>query len=368
MQAQAPETTSGKHGFGNGHVYLAATTAGTSRLSRLSKHVYDFLNDFRVFSLVRKAQYDVIQVKDKYFAAVLALFAARMRGVKFCYWLAYPHAEANLHVAKHGMARYPILYRLRGISMGFLLYRVILPRADHVFVQSEQMKKDIAARGIGTAKMTPIPGSLTLDSIPYREGEDPGPEGPIVLYVGTLNRKRRLEFVIRVFRRVLDAIPAATLWMVGGGVNPEDEEVLGEEIRNQGIDPERVTFFGEVPMSHVWQYIERSAVCLSPIYPSFILNQGSPTKLIEYMAMARPVIANEENPEQAQVLADSSAGLSRPWDEPQFAAAVVELLSDPHRARQMGEDGRVWVESHRTSTVMADVVENKYRELLDIDR
>lgn len=364
MQAQDPATTGGKCRFGNGIVYLAATRKGTSRAHRLKKHLHDFFNDFKVFSITRKNAYDIVQVKDKYIAAILALLVARMRKAKFCYWLAYPHAEANLHVARHGMARYPMLYRLRGMGMAFLLYRIILPRADHIFVQSEQMQKDIAARGVDCKKMTPIPGSLTLTTIPYKRSKDPGPEAPVVLYVGTLNRKRRLEFVIRAFRQVLDESPSAMLWMVGGGVNPADEAVLTEEVDKQGIDPDKVVFHGEVPMSQVWQYIERSAVCLSPIYPTFVLNQGSPTKLIEYMAMARPVVANEENPEQAQVLQESLAGFGRPWDESEFAAAIVTLLKDPELAREMGQKGRRWVESHRTSAVMADLVEKTYYSLL----
>jgi glycosyltransferase involved in cell wall biosynthesis len=126
-----------------------------------------------------------------------------------------------------------------------------------------------------------------------------------------------------------------------------------------------VVFFGEVPMSEVWSYIERSAVCVSPIFPTYVLNQGSPTKLIEYMAMARPVVANDENPEQRQVLNESTAGFGRPWDEEAFAAAIVTLLSDPDLARKMGADGREWVRNHRTSAVMADVVEETYKAVLN---
>ena len=307
MQAADHNQPGGAHPFGNGFAYLAPTQAGETRIQRLKKHLLDLLNDFRIFSLARRHRYDVIQVKDKYISGLLCLIAARMFGSKFCYWLAYPHAESNIYAAQHGMARYPLFYKIRGKYQSFLLYKVLLPRSDHVFVQSEQMKRDIAEHGIDENKMTPVPGSLNLAGIDYQGDEDPGPEGPIVTYVGTLIRERRLDFIIRVFSKVLQEIPDSKLLIVGKGENPEDDELLHKEIESEGVPIDSVEFTGEIPMHKVWRQIERSAVCLSPYYPTFELNSTSPTKLIEYMAMSRPVVANE-HPEQSLVLGVSKAG------------------------------------------------------------
>lgn len=368
MQAAEVSTPGGQYELDNGWLFLASTRAGKSRYRRLVKNILDLLNDLRVFSLARKHRYDVIQAKDKYLPSLFCLLAARLSGSKYCFWLAYPHVEAQLYAVKHGQARYPLLYWLRGKYRGFLLYRILLPRADHVFVQSEQMRSDIAKKGIDPAMMTPVPGSLNLETVRYRGNRDPGPAGPIILYVGTLIRARRLDFVVRVFGRVLERFPDARLCFVGTGENPEDEELLHGEVQNQHIDPSCVRFVGQVPIDEVWQHIERSAVCLSPYYPSFILNSTSPTKLIEYMAMARPVVGNE-HPEQSQIISDSKAGFCVPWDESAFAEAILDLLNNPEMAMEMGLKGRNWVEQHRTNSRMADVVETQYLALVkDSDR
>jgi len=364
MQADDAATMKGQYQFGNGWAFVAPTQGGSTRLHRVKKYILDFINDLRIFSLARKHRYDVIQVKDKYVAAVFCWLAARINGSKFCFWLAYPHSEASLSGAKHGIARYPLFYWFRGRYQSFLLYRFLLPRADHVFVQSEQMRIDIADIGIDADLMTAVPGSLNLDSVPYRKDDDPGPEGPTILYVGTLIRARRLDFVIRVFAKVLEKIPDARLLFVGKGEDLEDEELLHREVDAQKIDPGYVKLIGEVPISEVWQYIERSAVCLSPYYPSFELNSTSPTKLIEYMAMARPVIANE-HPEQSMVISESGAGLCLPWDETAFANGIVALLQHPRRATNMGHKGRKWVEQNRTNSRMADIVEGCYLAMLN---
>jgi glycosyltransferase involved in cell wall biosynthesis len=211
--------------------------------------------------------------------------------------------------------------------------------------------------------MTPVPGSLNLDSIPYRHEDDPGPAAAEVLYVGTLIRQRRLDFLVRMFAQVLTKVPNAKLVFVGKAEMPEDQELLDNEIDRLGIPVDRICFIGEVQMSEVWRYVESASVCLSPYYPSFELDSTSPTKLIEYMAMSRPVVANE-HPEQSVVIADSGAGLCVPWDETAFAEAVVTLLGDPDKAEEMSRRGRAWVERHRTNEIMAELVEGQYRRLL----
>jgi len=345
--------------FGNGTAYLAPAGTRHTRVGRLVKYLREFLNDLLVFRLARRNRYDVVQVKDKYIAGVLALLAARLSGSKFCFWLAYPHPESNLYNARLRIARYPLFYWFRGHYQSFLLYRVLLPKADHVFVQSEQMRADIAQKGIDPAKMTPVPGSLNFATIPYEASTDPGPAGSEILYTGTLLRKRRLDFVIRVFARVIAECPDAKLVFVGAGENPEDEEMLQQEVRDCTLDEESVRCVGRVPVDEVWRHIEAASVCLSPYYPTFVLNSTSPTKLIEYMAMARPVVANE-HPEQSLVIAESGAGHCVPWDEQAFADAIINLLRHPDKARQMGRDGCSWARQHRSNRIMADLVESQY--------
>src|SRR5690606_25643059 len=129
-----------------------------------------------------------------YLSAVLALLAARRHDVPFFYWLAYPHPEASLHAARTGTARYRFFYYLRGVVQRFLLYRVIMPGATHVFVQSEQMRRDVAREGIPLEKMTAVPSSVELAKIdavtPPADVEKPAGERWL-MYVGTLIRDRK---------------------------------------------------------------------------------------------------------------------------------------------------------------------------------
>ncbi|MBK8161630.1 MAG: glycosyltransferase family 4 protein [Gammaproteobacteria bacterium] len=330
--------------FGNGTAYIGATDDGGSKWHRLRKHLLDIANDLRMFWLIKPGSYDLVQVKDKYLAAILALMIARLRGVKYFYWLAYPHAEASLYSARMSYARYRWVTYMKGILYHFCLYKVILRFADHAFVQSEQMKRDIISEGVPAHKLTPIPGSLNLDQIACKPPSDDNAEAMLseskkIVYLGTLISVRRLDFLIRVIAEVIKKYPGAKLYLVGKGEQPRDEQLLQSEIDRLNVR-HAVVMTGQLPIEAALSHVAEADVCLSPYYPIPILNSTSPTKLIEYMAMGKAVVGND-HPEQSLVINESGAGYCSPWSEAEFSAAIIRILDNPSLAREMGQKARV---------------------------
>ena len=351
--------------WGRSTVWVGATDTGTSLLHRIRKHCLGIANDFKLIGLVRRGSYDLIEVKDKFLSGIFAAIAVKLYGIRFVYWLSYPLAEDYLYRAADGVAKYPVLYRIRGGVSKFLLYRLLMPIADHVFVQSEQMRLDVAAEGVPLSKTTAVPMGISVERFRSVRSGLPRtriPEGELCfLYLGTLAKVRRLDFMIRVLARVLQELPAAKLYIVGRGDHPEDEQLLTDEAQRLGV-MNSVVFVGQLPQSDALQYVQDADVCISPFFPTPVLNSASPTKLVEYMAMGKAVVAND-HPEQRLVLQESRAGLCVPWDEGAFAAAIVTLLKSPETAREMGVRGRDYAIQHRSYARIADVVE---RELLAV--
>jgi hypothetical protein len=114
-------------------VWVGRTDTGQSLFHRVRKHVLGICHDMKLLGLVRRNRYDVIEVKDKFVSGLFALVAKRCYGTRFVYWLSYPFPEEYLLRAADGTARYPFLSRIRGQAFRTLLYRVLLPSADHVF-------------------------------------------------------------------------------------------------------------------------------------------------------------------------------------------------------------------------------------------
>jgi glycosyltransferase involved in cell wall biosynthesis len=361
LQSEAPCSRSYVTQWGGGQVWVGATDLGTSRYRRLRKHLLGLANDLRVLSLLRRNTYDLVEVKDKFIVGVLAALASRLFGRRFVFWLSYPYPEHYLLGARDGTARYPWLWRIRGTAFKFLLYRLLLPAAHHVFVQSEQMREDVAAEGIGLEKMTAVPMGVSLDMCVSTETDTSRrvlPAGvPCVLYLGTLDKVRRLDFLLRAFHLVLADIPTAKLYIVGGGVDAADEALLRTEAARLQLG-ESVVFVGQLPRIRALEYVREANVCVSPFFPTPVLRSTSPTKLVEYMALGKAVVAND-HPEQKRVIESSGGGYCVPYEEPAFAAAIVKLLSNPEGARAMGARGRRYVIEHRSYGVIADMVEQR---------
>jgi glycosyltransferase involved in cell wall biosynthesis len=365
VQAELPDAPTGEQPFKGGRAYVAPIDVGSSRMARLRKHWQQLRNDFRVFGLLRERRYSLVQVKDKYLGALIAIAAARLHRVPVFYWLAYPHGEASSYAAEHGVARYRWIYALRGVAQRWLLYKVIMPAAAHVFVQSEQMRADIALEGIPLEKMTAVPSSVNLAQIDAalldRAGSETVAERTIV-YLGTLLRERKLDFLVRVLAKVRQRIPDARLVFVGRGDAPADEEMLRREAERLGV-ADAMTITGWLPMPDAWRMVQRAGVCVSPYFPVPILRSTSPTKLVEYLALGKAVVAND-HPEQSEVVAKSGAGVICGWNEDAFSSAIATLLENPQRTAEMGRAGRRFIEQHRTNWAMVNLVLARYRDTL----
>jgi glycosyltransferase involved in cell wall biosynthesis len=348
-------------------VYVGHTDNGTSIGSRLRKNLYDITHDFKMFCILRKSKYDFIIVKDKFISALMAIVASRIFGVKLIYWLSYPFPEDSLYQVKEGIARYSLFYWIRGHFSKILLYRIIMLFSDHIFVQSEQMKRDITMQGISEEKMTSVPMGVSTQEIPffgYKQEQNVPNKEKIVLYLGTLIKARKMDFLIRVFGKVLRKEKNVKLHLVGGGEDRSDEQIVKDEAKRLGIE-DTVFMTGFVPQQEAWQYVRVADVCVSPYYPTPILNSTSPTKLIEYMAMGKAVVAND-HPEQRLVISESKAGICVPYEENAFAEAILHLLYHPEEAKEMGIRGRKYVEKHRSYEQIADLVETKLLQVCNI--
>ena len=345
-------------------VWVGKTNTGITRISRLKKHIYGIKHDLIIFKLIKYSDYDFIQVKDKFISAIFGLILARIKKIKFIYWLSYPFPESSLYEYKEGIARYPLFYFIRGNIFSILLYKIILPMSTHVFVQSEQMKLDIAAKNINADKITPVPMGISLKDFENVNKIDLNHnKSPIVVYLGTLARVRRIDFLIRVIKEVKRKFSNVKLYLVGDGEGPIDREVIYQEADKLGVRS-NVSITGFLPRNDALQFVASAHVCVSPFFPTPILNSTSPTKLIEYMAMGRPVVAND-HPEQRQIINESGAGICVPYNEDAFASAIIQIFDNQPEAERMGVKGRTYVEKFREYNAISRSLEQKYYQICE---
>lgn len=370
MQAASVREVLGKTMWNGCIVSVGRTCQIAGFSSRAMKLYLALRHDLRSLRLIGDRDYDAIQVRDKFLLAAVAVVIARLRGVRFFYWLSFPEPEAQWQRVRDGTARYRFLSALRAATIWVLLYRWILPRADHVFVQSERMRSDVAARGLPLAKLTPVPMGISakdieqfgLDGSESVRGSTSG-SGPLLGYLGTLVVRRNLVVLIDMLAVLHARGVCARLLLVGDGERASDREVILRRADELGLSPS-IEITGFLRRDLALDRMKNVDIALSPFFPTPVLLSTSPTKLVEYMAMALPVVAND-HPEQRLILRESRAGVRVPWGARHFARGVEYLwsLSDVERSA-MGQRGRAWVREFRTYRKIAGDLERTYRAVL----
>lgn len=336
--------------------------------NRAGQYVLKLWHNLRALAAFDTSRYDAIQVRDMSLTALAGLLVARMRGVPFFYWLSYPHSEGQIDRAKarglKGGMRYwfPLI---QGMVGKWLLYGIVLPRADHVFVQSRQMQLDLARQGVPFEKMTPVPMGVDMEAASQSANsvsDDPRLLGRrVMVYLGTLDRVRKIEILLHMLALVIPAQPDVLLVLAGDTEDATHRAWLKQEADRLGV-AQHVLWTGWLPGPQAWRYVKAAELGLSPFPRSFLLDSASPTKAVEYMALGLPVLVND-NPDQAQVVAESGAGLCVPLEPQAFADAALKLLSSPETMHSMGVKGQSYVQQFRGYEHIADAVAAVYRSL-----
>lgn len=346
-------------------VYVTPASPGTSRRERLINHILRFIwKMYIVHKLVKDENFDIVQVRNGILEGIIATYLKKSYRIPFSFQYSFPSPEGDIYASKSGMARYPFIYHFRGkISKPVLMW--IMSRADLILPISKWMMQDLVEKGIPKKKMMAFPMGVNVEYLsPKISGtyirEKLKLNNPsTIIYIGTMEQIRGLDFLLRALVVVKKEIPGIKLLMVGDG---EDRTRLEKLAQSLGIK-ESIIFTGQVPRSKVPEYIAAADVGVSPIPPLPIYQVSSPTKLIEYMGMGKPVIGNDI-PDQKEVINNSSGGICVRYDEEEFAEAIIELLNNPKKAEEMGKAGREWVVRNRSYEILARNVEQRYLDLV----
>ncbi len=341
--------------------------------NRAAQYFAKFWHQCRVLFTTDYSQYQAIQVRDMTAIALVALIVAKIKGLPFLYWLSYPQSEGQVHRAKARGPTAGMRYwfpLLQGSIGQWLLYKVILPNSQHVFVQSEQMKIALAAHGIPLNKMTPVPMGVDLEFAQLTQikpSDDARLSGKrVLIYLGTQDRVRKIEVLFEMLAIIKHEIPNVLLLLVGDTEDAQHRQWLKDVAVRLEVNA-HILWLGWVPMLEGWRYVRAAELGLSPLPRSYLLDMASPTKAAEYMALGLPVIAND-SPDQVEVINNSNAGLCVPLSADSFARAVMDLLNNRDLQQKMSEKGQAYVANFRSYSVISKALAIAYYRITLTER
>ena len=176
-----------------------------------------------------------------------------------------------------------------------------------------------------------------------------------VLFVGRLEKRKGLEYLLRAWPRVHQAVPTARLIVVGAGRRLAKYRQWVE--RHGWHD---VHFMGHVSPDDLVRYYQTADVFCAPSTGQ----ESFGIVLLEAMAAGRPIVASRI-PGYADVLEHGREGLLVPPRDPvALAQALTALLLDPDRRQTMSSYGRAKAPAYDWTRVAGRVLDF-YEETID---
>jgi glycosyltransferase involved in cell wall biosynthesis len=345
-----------------------------SRCAGVCAPLWDLLGLLRALRALHGRRPACIQVRDKIASGVLGRLAAAVLRVPFLYWMSFPIVEGfevrrdEIRSRRHGL-RSRLLWAahaLRATVSRRVIYRLVLPGARHVFVQSDAMADWLAAKGLERARMTAVPMGVDADLFDRARIEpvhDIRLDGRrVLIYLGRIAQARRSDFLLDVVDELRAGMPEVLLVIAGDAPSNDEMAWMRRQIAGRGLE-RHVLLTGWLDQRTALGYAVRAEVGLSPIPRGVLYDVSSPTKLVEYLALGIPSVANDI-PDQQQVIERSGAGLCVPMQARPFADAVRAFLADPALAAGFASRGPGWVRRHRTYAVLGRDVAAIYKTIL----
>lgn len=199
-------------------------------------------------------------------------------------------------------------------------------------VLSKESKKRMVGHGIPEEKVRQI-----YHYIPSRPDETAERiTNPSVFFAGKLCEENGTHILLEAFAIALRKVPNAKLYLAGWAEEPF-RRVFNRLIEALGIT-NRVEVFEKKKNPEILAMIAKSDIVVVPHqWPK----EFGPVILIEAVAMGKPVITSAIGGTGEFVSDGVSGHLIKEYGRPSaFAEKIAGLLSEPHRAREMGQNGK----------------------------
>lgn len=273
------------------------------------------------------------------FQGVTAWSLARLKRAKFLFEVRDLWPQFAVAV---GVLTNPTLIRASEWLEHFL-YR----HADRVIVNSPGYREHVEVRGAKRVELIPNGADPSMfdpadDGGAFRQSN--GLEGKFVaLYAGAHGMSNDLGVLLEAAKMLQDAIATSKIQIVllGDGKEKANLQAHAKELGLQNV-----SFLPSVPKTEMAGALAGADACIAILKPLEEYKSTYPNKVFDYMAAGRPVVLAIDGVIR-NVVDTAGCGLFvEPGNAAALARAVGELASDPQKSRQMGAQGRAYLERH----------------------
>ncbi|HET9714391.1 MAG TPA: glycosyltransferase family 4 protein, partial [Pyrinomonadaceae bacterium] len=243
--------------------------------------------------------------------------------------------------------------------------RLNLEAATRIFVVSAVERRNLEARGITAEKIIVNPNGVDVERFrPGAGGRQArrelglGDDELVAGFVGTFGPWHGVEKFAEAIKSIPASMPVRFLLVGSGSLHAEVQKQLESEAG-------RVIFTGAVVHDRVPALLDACDILVAPHVPLADGSEffGSPTKVFEYMAMGKAIVASRLG-QIGEVLKDQeTALLVEPGNVGELAVAILNLIESDELRATLGANAREVAEREYTWKHNAQRVLEAYQSL-----
>jgi glycosyltransferase involved in cell wall biosynthesis len=260
----------------------------------------------------------------------------------------------------------PLKYEELSTSIELLNLRA----ADVVVVVSQALKEELERRGIGSKKILVNPNGVDqnrysphIDGTKIRQHYSLNDKS-VVGFIGTFGPWHGAEKLVNAANELFDRHPEFMgrihfLFIGDGERRRQSEQSVAPKYRGS------FTFTGSVPQDQGAAHMAACDILVAPHVPNPDGSKffGSPTKLFEYMAMGKPIIASNLD-QIGEMLEHKKTALKvEPGNVRQLVEAIASLAHDPEMRKTLGAHARAEAVAHHTWERHVENIVNKLKDV-----
>jgi len=233
----------------------------------------------------------------------------------------------------------PELYIAKFNKKGFfykmmvLFERLTFATADFSIATNESYKAIAISRGkMAEDKIQVIRSGPKLDRLKLLPPDNQFFKGKkyLVGYVGVIGEQEGIDLLLESVKFIVSVRKDVQFAIVGGGSDLEKTKQLSS---NYGLN-DYVDFYGRVPDDLLIAILNSADICVNPDKPTEMNNLSTMNKIMEYMALKKPVV--QYDLKEGRFSAQEASLYARCGDTIDFANKVIQLVDDPELRTKMG--------------------------------
>lgn len=251
----------------------------------------------------------------------------KLFGVKYV----FDHHDINpeLYIAK---------YNKKGMFYRFLLWveRLTFMTANYSIATNESYREIALRRGkMKPERVTVVRSGPKLDRLRLTDGNAKYKKGRsyLVGYVGVIGEQEGIDLLLESAAHIVKQRQDVQFAIVGGGTDVEKLKKLSESMGLSAY----VDFYGRVDDETMVDVLNTADICVNPDKPTVMNNLSTMNKIMEYMALKKPIV--QFDLKEGRVSAQATSLYAINDDTKDFADKMMWLLDNEAERKKMGDFG-----------------------------